>query len=103
MLLTRSGFSPEWRKYQSAPAEWNIDAAGNSGYACLKFIMDQPQYYAYSYIVTGSGELLASAITDPQLGWPDIRPLSLGEKLGPAISQAAAAYAVAVLAAGKDE
>src|SRR5579864_1849975 len=30
-------------KYQSAPADWNVDAAGNSGFACLKFSMDQPQ------------------------------------------------------------
>jgi type IV pilus assembly protein PilA len=37
-------------KYQSSPAEWNTDAAGNSGFACLKFSMDQPQYYQYWYL-----------------------------------------------------
>jgi probable H4MPT-linked C1 transfer pathway protein len=53
-------------------------------------------------VTAGSGEFLADAVTDPELGWPDIRPLSLGEKLGPAVSHAAAAFAVAVLAAGHD-
>jgi type IV pilus assembly protein PilA len=43
------------RKYQSKPADWNVDAAGNSGFACLRFVMDQPQYYMYSYSVSGSG------------------------------------------------
>jgi type IV pilus assembly protein PilA len=42
-------------KYQSTPAEWNADAVGNSGFACLKFSMDQPQYYMYNYISTGGG------------------------------------------------
>jgi type IV pilus assembly protein PilA len=43
------------RKYQSKPAEWNADAAHNAGFACLKFSIDQPQYYMYSYSITGSG------------------------------------------------
>jgi type IV pilus assembly protein PilA len=43
------------KKYQSAPSEWTVDAAGNSGFACLKFTMDAPQYYMYSYGVSGSG------------------------------------------------
>jgi type IV pilus assembly protein PilA len=37
-------------KYQSSPAEWSADAPGNSGFACLKFSMDQPQYYQYYYM-----------------------------------------------------
>jgi type IV pilus assembly protein PilA len=41
-------------KYQSKPSEWNVDAAGNSGFACLKFSIDQPQYYMYSYSAQGS-------------------------------------------------
>jgi type IV pilus assembly protein PilA len=43
------------RKYQSKPAEWNADAAGNSGFACIKFSIAQPQYYMYSYSISGSG------------------------------------------------
>jgi type IV pilus assembly protein PilA len=42
-------------KYQSAPVEWNTDALGNSGFSCLKFSMDQPQYYQYSYVSAGGG------------------------------------------------
>jgi type IV pilus assembly protein PilA len=42
-------------KYQSKPSEWNADAVGNSGFACLKFSIDQPQYYQYSYSMSGSG------------------------------------------------
>jgi type IV pilus assembly protein PilA len=41
-------------KYLSKPVEWNVDAAGNSGFACLKFAIDQPQYYMYSYSTQGS-------------------------------------------------
>jgi type IV pilus assembly protein PilA len=43
------------KKYQSSAAEWNVDAVGNSGFACLKFSMDQPQYYMYSYQSPGTG------------------------------------------------
>jgi type IV pilus assembly protein PilA len=43
------------KKYQSDPKEWNADAVGNSGFACLKFSMDQPQYYQYSYAAGGTG------------------------------------------------
>jgi type IV pilus assembly protein PilA len=43
------------KKYQSDPKEWNTDAIGNSGFACLKFSMDQPQYYMYNYASPGTG------------------------------------------------
>jgi type IV pilus assembly protein PilA len=36
-------------KYQSAAGDWSIDAPRNAGFACLKFSLDQPQYYMYSY------------------------------------------------------
>jgi type IV pilus assembly protein PilA len=42
------------RKYQSSWGDWTTDAAGDSGFACLKFTMDQPQYYMYSYVTKGS-------------------------------------------------
>ena len=42
------------RKYQSSPAEWEAGAATNSGFACLKFRLDEPQYYMYSYTIAGS-------------------------------------------------
>jgi type IV pilus assembly protein PilA len=42
------------RKYQSSLTDWNVDAAGNSGFACLHFTIDAPQYYMYSYATSGS-------------------------------------------------
>ena len=43
------------KKYQSSPADWNVGAASNVGFPCLKFSMDQPQYYMYNYISAGGG------------------------------------------------
>jgi type IV pilus assembly protein PilA len=41
------------RKYQSSPSEWST---GNqfAGWTCLKFTMDAPQYYMYSYGQSGA-------------------------------------------------
>lgn len=47
--------SVKGQKYQSSVADWNVDSAGNSGFSCLHFTIDQPQYYMYSYSLTGSG------------------------------------------------
>jgi type IV pilus assembly protein PilA len=41
-------------KYQSSMADWSADSAGNSGFACLHFTIDQPQYYQYTYVASGS-------------------------------------------------
>ena len=42
-------------KYQSAPSDWNVDVSTNAGFACLKFSIDAPQYYMYSYTADSSG------------------------------------------------
>jgi type IV pilus assembly protein PilA len=46
------------KKYQSAPSEWatapNPDGTPG-GWTCLKFSMQDPQYYVYSYTLTGTG------------------------------------------------
>jgi type IV pilus assembly protein PilA len=44
------------KKYQSSPGDWNKGAAATppSGFSCLKFTMDAPQYYAYSYVTSGT-------------------------------------------------
>jgi type IV pilus assembly protein PilA len=41
------------KKYQSEASEW---AAGdtNTGWACLKFSMSEPQYYMYGYAASGT-------------------------------------------------
>lgn len=49
-----SAASIQGKKYQSTHADWTADGASNAGFACLKFTMDQPQYYMYSYKRTGS-------------------------------------------------
>jgi len=41
------------KKYQSKASEWN-SGDKDTGWACLKFHMTEPQYYAYSYGATGS-------------------------------------------------
>lgn len=37
------------QKYQSNPTEWN-----QSGWACLRFSMQDPQYYQYNYTASGA-------------------------------------------------
>lgn len=38
------------RKYQSTPADWNVDSVvPRTGFACLKFSVSDPQYYQYYY------------------------------------------------------
>lgn len=41
-------------KYQSAPEEWQVDAARSAGFACLRFSMTMPQYYRYTYGAVGA-------------------------------------------------
>jgi type IV pilus assembly protein PilA len=49
--------SVQGKKYQSDPGEWNVGntATPPSGWACLKFTMDAPQYYMYGYTSPGTG------------------------------------------------
>ena len=44
------------RKYQSTLNDWNADAAGGSGFSCLHFTIDQPQYYMYNYVAAGTSQ-----------------------------------------------
>lgn len=46
--------APSGAKYQSKPGDWNADCAANTGFCCLKFSMDQPQYYSYNYTASGT-------------------------------------------------
>jgi type IV pilus assembly protein PilA len=50
-----SATSIQGKKYQSRLADWNTDSATNGGFSCLGFEMDAPQYYMYSYSITGTG------------------------------------------------
>jgi hypothetical protein len=51
-------------------------------------------------LIAGSGEFLAELVLREQKGFPPGQVVSLARTLGPEVSQAACAYAVAVLAAG---
>ncbi len=55
--------SIQGKKYQSSPAEWSVDAVGNSGFACLKYVMDQPQYFMYSYNMSQSGNAVGDSFS----------------------------------------
>jgi type IV pilus assembly protein PilA len=52
------------RKYQSTAADWNADKAIKAGFYCLKFVIDEPQYYMYSYSVQSTTGFTASAQGD---------------------------------------
>jgi type IV pilus assembly protein PilA len=41
------------QKYQSSKADWNSGSA-TEGWQCVKFSLEEPQYYAYTYTMTGS-------------------------------------------------
>jgi type IV pilus assembly protein PilA len=56
--------SVQGKKYQPNPAanaDWNKDEATNKGFACLKFGMQDPQYYEYNYASDGD-------VTVPTMG-----------------------------------
>jgi type IV pilus assembly protein PilA len=44
-------------KYQSTSADWNVDSAVGGGFSCLQFTIDEPQYYMYSYNVSGTSSI----------------------------------------------
>jgi type IV pilus assembly protein PilA len=58
---TSSG-SIQGRKYQSRPDEWSNDLA-TKGFTCMKFSMDQPQYYQYNYAAANIGSTSAGTFT----------------------------------------
>jgi type IV pilus assembly protein PilA len=49
---------PQSAKYQSAPADWGTGptaaAAAVASWGCLKFSLEQPQYYSYNYVAANT-------------------------------------------------
>jgi type IV pilus assembly protein PilA len=41
-------------KYQSSVNDWNSTMIESMGWYCLKFVIDQPQYYEYTYVSSGT-------------------------------------------------
>jgi hypothetical protein len=35
------------KKYQSSASEWNVDETRNAGFSCLRFSLNDPQYFQY--------------------------------------------------------
>jgi type IV pilus assembly protein PilA len=44
---------PSGQKYQSSRTDWNSGSA-TAGWQCLKFSMEEPQYYQYGYLSTST-------------------------------------------------
>jgi type IV pilus assembly protein PilA len=57
---------PAGAKYVSGTADWSVGKAAppaaDFGFYCLKFTVDQPQYYSYGYTATGTGTADKDAI-----------------------------------------
>jgi type IV pilus assembly protein PilA len=54
-------------KYQSSPAEWAPAAdEATVGFKCLKFSMDQPQYYVYNYTAANPDTLTGTFVAIAQ-------------------------------------
>lgn len=51
------------KKYQSSPADWNTGST-LAGWRCLRFSMDGPQYFRYTYILTDASNFTARAEGD---------------------------------------
>jgi type IV pilus assembly protein PilA len=50
-------------KYQSAPSEWNNTAdSALKGWTCLKFSLQDPQYYQYGYASADATHFVATAM-----------------------------------------
>ncbi len=48
------------KKYQSSSSDWMVDAP-NGGFACLKFEVDDPQFYQLKYTRTGTGSKIGDS------------------------------------------
>lgn len=59
-----SGNPPKGQKYQSQKNDWELGTA-TAGFKCLKFVLDQPQYFQYGYTSTSTvADFTASARGD---------------------------------------
>lgn len=58
-----SSLSIKGQKYQSSPAEWTTGDQFN-GWQCLKFSLQDPQYYMYNYTASASAGFVATANGD---------------------------------------
>jgi type IV pilus assembly protein PilA len=55
------GFVPAGQKYQSVASDW-ATGTGTSGWQCLKFSMEEPQYYQYGYTAISTDPVAGSFV-----------------------------------------
>ena len=58
---------PKGAKYTSGAGDWSAGKGAGTGgsdigFYCLKFSVDQPQYYSYGYAVTGTGTAVGDKV-----------------------------------------
>ena len=51
------------KKYQTAAKEWAVGAPTNVGFSCLHFTIDEPQYYSYMYVSSGTSGVAGDTFT----------------------------------------
>jgi len=54
---------PQNKKYQSSAGDWN-DGTSSTSWMCLKFSMNEPQYYSYQYVNAGTAAITVTAEGD---------------------------------------
>jgi type IV pilus assembly protein PilA len=59
---------PKGAKYTSGAGDWSAGkgtgpGGSDVGFFCLKFTVDQPQYYAYGYVANGTGQANGDSLT----------------------------------------
>jgi type IV pilus assembly protein PilA len=58
---------PKGAKYVSGAGDWQLGlgkgtGGADAGFMCLKFSVDQPQYYSYGYLATGPGTAAGNSV-----------------------------------------
>jgi probable H4MPT-linked C1 transfer pathway protein len=81
-----------------ALAEWARDSVVNRLEAAVETVAGRLPAVPQTFVLAGSGEFLARRVLRQWRGYAPSRLLSVAELLGPEVSQAACAHAVAVLA-----
>jgi hypothetical protein len=64
---------PKGAKYTSGAGDWSAGKGkgtngSDAGFFCLKFSVDQPQYYQYGYSITGPGTTAGDTVNIVALG-----------------------------------
>jgi type IV pilus assembly protein PilA len=89
------------KKYQSSPAEWNTGDT-NTGWRCLRFTMDGPQYFQYQYLTADASNFTARAHGDLD-GDANLSTFDLAGKILDASGEQAVTLAPAIAESNPEE